>query len=129
MYQPYPSSGRPAGALRPAIPAAVLSAVKLMCVGAAVFAVSLIISIISVPFIGRSAAMLRLAGRQPLPVVIMVGSAGGLVVIALWLWMARANSQGRNWDEDSLAAAERQFVRHGAECDTGVVGSDVASSV
>ena len=73
--------------------------------------------------------MLRLAGRQPLPVVIMVGSAGGLVVIALWLWMARANSQGRNWDEDSLAAAERQFVRHGAECDAGVVGSDVASSV
>ena len=98
MYQPYPSSGGPAGPLRPAIPAAVLTAVKLMCAGAAVFAVSLIISIISVPFIGRSAAMLHLAGRsQPLPVVIMVGIAGGLVVIALWLWMARANSQGRNW--------------------------------
>ena len=28
---------------------------------------------------------------------IAVGIAGGLAVIALWLWMARANSQGRNW--------------------------------
>ena len=98
MYQPYPSSGRPAGPLRPPVPAPVLSAVKLMYAGAAVFTVSLIISIILVPFIGRSAATLRLAGRsQPLPVVITVGIAGGLVVIALWLWMARANSQGRNW--------------------------------
>jgi hypothetical protein len=97
MYQSYPSSGRSAGPLRPPVPPPVLSAVKLMCAGAAVFAVSLIISIILVPFIGRSAAMLRLAGRsQPLPVVITAGIAGGLVVIALWLRMDRANSQGRN---------------------------------
>ncbi len=98
MYQPYPSSGEPAGPLRPPAPAPVLTAVKLMYAGAAVFTVSLIISFISVAFIGRSAATLRLAGRsQPLPVAIAVGIAGGLVVIALWLWMARANSQGRNW--------------------------------
>ena len=55
-------------------------------------------SIISVAFIGRSAATLRLVDRsQPLPVAIAVGVAGGLVVIALWLWMARADSQGCNW--------------------------------
>ncbi len=98
MYQPYPSGGESAGPLRPPAPAPVLTAVKLMYAGAAVFTVSLIISFISVAFIGRSAATLRLAGRsQPLPVAIAVGIAGGLVVIALWLWMARANSQGRNW--------------------------------
>ena len=98
MYQPCPSSGQPVEPLRPPAPSSVLTAVKLMCAGAAVFTVSLIISIISVAFVGRSAATLRLAGRgQPLPVVIAVGMVGGLVVIALWLWMARANSQGRNW--------------------------------
>ena len=74
---------------------AVLTAVKLMCAGAAVFTVSLIISIVSVHFIGRTAATLRLAGRsQPLPVAITVGIVGGLVVIARWLWIARANNQG-----------------------------------
>ena len=98
MYQPYPSSGQPVEPRRPPAPAPVLTAVKLMYAGAAVFTVSLIISIISAAFIGGSAATLRLAGRsQPLAVAITVGIVGGLVVIALWLWMARANSQGRNW--------------------------------
>jgi len=98
MYQPCPSSGQPAEPLRPPAPSPVLTAVKLMYAGAAVFTVSLIISIISVAFVGRSGATLRLAGRsQPLPVVIAAGIVGGLIVIALWLWMARANGQGRNW--------------------------------
>jgi hypothetical protein len=98
MYQPYPSSGQPVEPLRPPAPAPVLTAVKLMHAGAAATALSLIISIISLAFIGRSAAMLRVAGRnQPLPVAIAAGIAGGLLVIALWLWMARANGQGRNW--------------------------------
>ena len=35
---------------------------------------------------------------QPLrPLIITVTIVFGLVVIALWLWMARANGQGRNW--------------------------------
>ena len=98
MYQPCPSSGRPVEPLRSPAPASVLTAVKLMYAGAAVFTVGLIILIISVAFVGRTAATLRLAGRsQPLPVVIAVGIVGGLVVIGLWLWMAQANSQGRNW--------------------------------
>jgi hypothetical protein len=98
MYQPYPSSGQPVEPRRPSAPTPVLAAVKLMYAGAAVTTLSLIIAIISVTFIGRSAATLRLAGHsQPIPVAITVGSVGGLVVIALWLWMARASSRGRNW--------------------------------
>ena len=31
------------------------------------------------------------------PLVITLWIVFGLVVIALWLWMARANGQGRNW--------------------------------
>ena len=98
MHQAYPSSGQPAEPPRPPAPAPVLTAVKLMYAGAAVFTASLIISIISAAFLGRSTATLRLAGRsQPLPVAFTVGIAGGLAVIGLWLWMARANRQGRNW--------------------------------
>jgi hypothetical protein len=98
MHQPGPSRGQPTGPLQPAAPAPVLTAVRLMYAGAAVFAVSLIITVIFAAVSGRGAATLRLAGRsQPLPVVMAAGIAGGLVVIALWLWLARANSRGRNW--------------------------------
>ena len=45
MHQPYPSSGQPAGPLRPPAPAPVLTAVKLMYAGAAVSAVGLIIGL------------------------------------------------------------------------------------
>jgi hypothetical protein len=87
--------------LRPSVPRSartVRAAVRLMYAGAAVTTLSLISSIISLAFIGRSAATLRLAGRsQPFWVAITVGIVGGLVVIALWLWMARTNSRGRNW--------------------------------
>jgi hypothetical protein len=102
MYQPYPSSGQPAGPLRPPAPAPVLTAVKLMYAGAAASAVSLIISIISLALAGRSGAALRLAARsQPLPAAIAAGVAGGLVMIGLWLWMGWASSQGRNWSRIS----------------------------
>jgi hypothetical protein len=37
MYQPYPSSGQPAGPLRPPAPAPVLTAVKLMYAPSAFF--------------------------------------------------------------------------------------------
>jgi hypothetical protein len=87
--------------LRPNVPRsapAVQAAVRLMYAGAAVTTLSLIISIISLAFIGGGAARLRLLGRsQSLPVAITVGIMGGLVLIALWLWMARANGLGRNW--------------------------------
>jgi hypothetical protein len=87
--------------LRPSVPRSartVRAAVRLMYAGAAVTTLSLITSIIALPFIGHGAAVLRLAGRsQPFWLAITVGIAGVLAGIALWLWMARANSLGRNW--------------------------------
>jgi len=102
MYQPYPSSGQPAGPLRPRSAAPVLTAVKLMYAGAAASAVELIIGLALIivdieaaargQFLGHS-----LATPQMRPLIITVWVVFSLVAIALWLWMARANSQGRNW--------------------------------
>src|SRR5271169_7105198 len=102
MYQPYPSSDQPVELLRPPAPAPVLTAVKLMYAGAAVSAAELIIGLALIivdikaaahgQFLGHS-----LAAPQMRPVIITVWIVFGLAVIALWLWMARANGQGRNW--------------------------------
>jgi hypothetical protein len=87
--------------LRPNLPRSartVRAAVGLMYAGAAVTATSLVIAIVSLAHVGRGAATLRVAGRsQPLAVAVAVGIAGGLAMIALWLWMARANGRGHNW--------------------------------
>jgi hypothetical protein len=97
MYQPYPSSGQPAGPLRPPAPAPVLTAVKLMYAGAAVSAVYLIILLAIL--IGDTKAVHATWNGHPLATApaIALGIVPVLVVIALWLWMARANGQGRTW--------------------------------
>jgi len=102
MYQPYPSSGQPAGPLRPPAPAPVLTAVKLMYAGAAVSTVELIIGLALIIVDTKAAARGRFLGHsliapQLRPLIITVWIVFSLVVIALWLWMARANGQGRNW--------------------------------
>jgi hypothetical protein len=100
MYQPYPSSGQPAGPLRPAAPAPVLTAVKLMYAGAAASAVGLIIGLALIIVDIEAAARGRFLGHSLAahkPLVITVWIVFGLAVVALWLWMARANGQGRNW--------------------------------
>jgi hypothetical protein len=100
MYQPYPSSGQPAGPLRPAAPAPVLTAVKLMYAGAAVSAAGLILGLALIIVDITAAARGRFLGHSlaaQKPLVITVWIVVGLVVIALWLWMARAGGQGRNW--------------------------------
>jgi hypothetical protein len=64
--------------LAPSVPRSartVRAAVWLMCAGAVIPAVSLVLSLVTLA-----------TGRI----------VGGLVVTALWLWMARANGQGRN---------------------------------
>jgi hypothetical protein len=100
MYQSYPSSGQPVGPLRLSAPAAVRAAVKLMYAGAAVSAVGLIIGLALIIADIEAAARGRFLGHSLAahkPLVITLWIVFGLAAIALWLWMARANGQGRNW--------------------------------
>jgi hypothetical protein len=102
MYQPYLPSGQPAGPLRPAAPAPVRTAVKLMYAGAGVTAAWLIIGLALIFVDIQVAARGRFLGHsltspQARPFVITVWTVFGLVVMALWLWMAWADGQGRTW--------------------------------
>jgi hypothetical protein len=104
MYQPYPSSGQPAEPLRPAPPAPMLTAVKLMYAGAAASTVTLIIVVALIDG-NKAGGHLRWDGHTLTaaqlshlkPVIIAATIVSGLVVPAVWLWMARADGQGRNW--------------------------------
>jgi hypothetical protein len=101
MSQPSPSSGQLAGTLQRPVPPPVLTAVKLMYVGAAVNAVTLIISLALVPAVKAALRMappgLTAAQVSGVNILIMLVMLFGLTVVAMWLWMARANGQGRNW--------------------------------
>ena len=102
MYQPYPSTGKPVEPDRPPAPQSVLNAVKLMYVGAAVSTVSLIVSLASIggtkDAIRKARPSLTAAQVNQLNTfIITLAIVSGVVGVALWLWMARANSQGRNW--------------------------------
>ncbi len=102
MYQPYPSTGKPVEPERPPAPPSVLNAVKLMYAGAAVSTVSLVISLTSIS--GTKAAIRKAKPsltaaqvNQLNTFIIALAVVSGVVGVALWLWMARANGQGRNW--------------------------------
>jgi len=81
----------PAGQLRP--PAPVLSAAKFMY-GGAISSAALLIA--ALPFIGATHG--KVLGHPLTPTLtITLGAVAGLALIGLWLWMARATSQGKNW--------------------------------
>jgi hypothetical protein len=100
---PSPSSGQLVGPLRPAAPAAVLDAVKLMYGGAAGTVVQLIIALFFIgdtkayhlTVLGHHLTTAQLSHLRPL--IITLAIAVALVLVALWLWMAWAVGQGRNW--------------------------------
>ena len=106
MYKPipYPSSGGPVEPEpdRGPAPQSVLSAVKLMYTGAAVSTVSLIISLAS---IGGTKDAIKKARpsltatqvNQLNTFIIALAVVSGVIGVALWLWMSRANGQGKNW--------------------------------
>jgi hypothetical protein len=98
MYQPYPSSGKPVEPERPPAPPSVLNAVKLMYVGAAVTTVDLVLFLINVGAIkdANKKAHSSLTAAQ-LNNFIVSNVIYAVISVALWLWMARANSQGQNW--------------------------------
>jgi hypothetical protein len=101
MDQPYPSTGQPVEPLRP--PAPVLSAGKFMHAGAIGTAAYLIVALAfswdiklyHLTVLGHHYTTAQLSHLRPL--IITLAIAYGLAVIALWLWMARATSQGKNW--------------------------------
>ena len=102
MYQPYPSTGKPVEPERPAAPPSVLNAVKLMYAGAAVSTVSLVISLVDIS--GTKAAIRKARPtltaaqvNQLNTFIITLAIVSGVIGVALWLWMAKANGQGRNW--------------------------------
>ena len=90
--QPYPSTGQPAEPLRP--PAPVLTAAKFMHGGAIGSAAYLIVAL---PFIGDIRGNVLGYRLTTAPLTITLVILAGLALIALWLWLARATSQGRNW--------------------------------
>ena len=92
--QPYPSTGQPAEPLRPPAPAPVLTAAKFMHGGAISSAAYLIAAL---PFMGDIHGKVLGHRLTVTPLTITLVTVVGLAVIALWLWMARATSQGRNW--------------------------------
>ena len=101
-YQPYPSTGASVEPDRGPAPQSVLYAVKLMYTGAAVSTVSLVISLAS---IGGTKDAIRKAKpsltatqvNQLNTFIIALAVVSGVIGVALWLWMARANGQGKNW--------------------------------
>jgi FtsH-binding integral membrane protein len=105
-YQAYPSSAKPVEPERGQPPPSVLKAVKLMYAGAAVSTVSLIVSVI-LPLSNIAASKAALKKARPSLTASQVNQAfnlsigiailSGAVGAVLWLWMARANSQGKNW--------------------------------
>jgi hypothetical protein len=102
MYQPYPSTDGPVEPDKPPAPQSVLNAVKLMYAGAAVSAVSLIISLAT---IGGTKDAIKKAKpsltatqiNQLNTFIIALAVVSGVIGVALWLWMARKNGEGKSW--------------------------------
>ena len=101
MAQTDPSTGQLAGPLRP--PAPVRAAARFMHAGAIGTAAGLIvllafswdINLYHLTLGGHRYTTAQLAQLRPL--LITVAVAAGLALIGVWLWMARAASQGKNW--------------------------------
>jgi hypothetical protein len=84
----------PAGLLRPPAPAPVRAAARFMRGGAIPSAALLIVSL---PFAGDVKGHVLGHRLTPTPLTITLAILAGLALIGLWLWMAWATSQGRNW--------------------------------
>jgi hypothetical protein len=103
LSQPYPSDGQPAEPPRLPAPAPVLSAIKLMHGGAVGTAAQLIAALFFIgdinayhlTVLGHHLTTAQLSHLRPL--IVTLALVVGLAVIALWLWLARAVGQGRNW--------------------------------
>ena len=105
MYEPYPSSGGSGAELAPEPvqqPRSVHTAVRLMCLAAAIEVVALIVALLT-----RGSLKAAILRTHPHYTVTQLHTAetarttilvvGALIAVALWLWMAWANNRGHNW--------------------------------
>ena len=92
--QPDVPAGQPAELLRPPAPAPVRAAARFMRGGAIPSAALLIVSL---PFAGDVKGHVLGHRLTPTPLTITLVTLAGLALIGLWLWMAWATSQGKNW--------------------------------
>ncbi len=102
MVQRYPSSGQSVELERPPAPPPVLTAVKLMYAGAAISTVSLILTLVDIG--GLKSAIEKAKPSWTASqvnsydrFVVSLAIVSGLIGIALWLWLAWANRNGKNW--------------------------------
>ena len=103
MYQPYPQDGgMPPDPTRPAPPRPVRTAVLLMYTGAALSAVSLIVTVLSFHSIERvirnaSSTLTAHQVHNDAIVAVTIAVVESLIAIGLWLLMAWGNKNGQNW--------------------------------
>ena len=102
MYQPYPTGGAEPEPVQPTPPPPVQNAVRLMYVGAAISAVSLIVTLATISSLrttihnaNPTLSATKLHSAETAAIVLAI--VFGLIGIGLWLWMARANQAGKNW--------------------------------
>ncbi len=102
MYEPYPTGGPEPQPVQPTPPPPVQNAVRLMWVGAAISAISLIVTLATVSSLRTAIhnadptlSATKLHSAETAAVVLAV--AFGLIGIGLWVWMALANKAGKNW--------------------------------
>ena len=106
MYENYPSTAGgghvPEPAQRPAPPASVQTAVRLMYAGAGISAISFILGLATVGSLkatlhrqhpGYTSTQLNDAVGVSIGFIVVAG----IIAVGLWLWMARMNLKGRNW--------------------------------
>ncbi|HET9897250.1 MAG TPA: hypothetical protein VFQ44_20145 [Streptosporangiaceae bacterium] len=102
MYQPSAASEADERPSRPPAPQSVRAAVKLMYAGAIFSAIG-----IGINFLGTSGVKSALHKMHPhytdaqinsaVSSFFVLGAAIGVISIALWIWMARANGAGKPW--------------------------------
>ena len=103
MYQSYPQGGEmPPEPARPAPPRPVRTAVLLMYAGAALSAVSLIVSVLSFHAIERvirnaSSTLTAQQVHNDAIVAVTIAVVESLIAIGLWLLMAWGNKNGQSW--------------------------------
>ena len=104
-YQPYPGGTQlPEPATRPPVPPSITRAVQLMYIGAAASLIGIVIEILARHAIRNALATRKTA--HPLTtsqlnsdyhLVLGVAIVGGVIGVALWLWMAYSCKAGKGW--------------------------------